>query len=120
MHDFETRLRARMREAAPDVPATVDAAVLAAGQEAARAFEARRRMRRIRTAAAAALVLVGLWLGVRSEGTPRALDVADAWRVATGREHDRRFDQNGDGRVDGADADAILTRITALPPRRKS
>ena len=35
---------------------------------------------------------------------PRALaERYEAWRVATGREHDRRFDQNGDGLWRGED-----------------
>lgn len=123
MDDLEAMLRARLREPDPDLPEAVDTAILAAGRDAAAGFRRRRSLRLIRAAvAAAAVVALGVWLGVRFLATdPRPFDVADAWRVAAGIEHDvRRFDLNEDGRLDRADADLMLTRIVALEPRRKS
>lgn len=124
MDDFERKLAARLREPEPVVPAAVDAAVLAAGREAATAFGRRRRLRLVTLAAAAAAVLlVGTWLGLglRSAGQgDRPFDVADAWRVAAGLERGARFDLDRDGCVDRRDADVMLARIVALEPRRRS
>ncbi|MCB9876621.1 MAG: hypothetical protein H6835_03375 [Planctomycetes bacterium] len=121
MDDLEQRLRRQLQEPEPAVPAAVRAAVLADGRAAATGFRKRRRFVRLAgasaAAAAAALLAVTLWLG---HGGGPDFDVADAWRVASGLEHDRRFDQNGDGRVDRADADRMLAAIVALPTRRGS
>jgi hypothetical protein len=57
-----------------------------------------------------------LHFGARDVG---AFDIIDAYRVARGLNADQpRFDLNGDGRVDRADADVILGRIVALEPRK--
>ncbi|MBK8979495.1 MAG: hypothetical protein IPM29_26645 [Planctomycetes bacterium] len=116
MDDLEELLTTRLHGPDPAIPPAVDAAVLGAGAAAARAFARRRRLRLAQIAAAAAVVLVAAWLGVHASGTPpRPFDVADAWRVAAGFEHDTaRFDVDGDGRVDRGDAELMLTRIVAL------
>ncbi|MEZ6038113.1 MAG: hypothetical protein R3F29_11565 [Planctomycetota bacterium] len=119
MDDLEQRLRRQLRQPEPAVPAAVRAAVLANGRAAATGFRKRRRFVRLAgasaAAAAAALLAITLWFG-----GGRDFDVADAWRVASGLEHDLRFDQNGDGRVDRADAERMLAAIVALPARRGS
>lgn len=129
MDDFERQLADRLRGPRTEVPTDVDAAVLAAGHEAAGAFRRRRRLIVLRTAAAAAAVVtLLLWVGARSfdgdargAGAARPLaggfDVADAWRVARGLERDLQFDQNGDGRIDRSDADEMLRTIVALDAR---
>lgn len=123
MDDLEAALRRRMRGPDRLVPAAVDAAILDAAREAASGFRRRHRLRLWGGASVAAAVLaLAAWLGFRFLA-PAAdvFDVADAWRVAAGLEHDgARYDLNGDGRLDRADADLMLGRIVALEPRRGS
>ena len=125
MDDLERLLGTRMRQPDVPVPDAVEAAVLGAARAAAGGFRRRHRHRlRLvrRTVAVAAAVLVASWLGVGFlAGPERPFDVVDAWRVAAGMEDSTaRFDLNRDGRVDRADADAMLTRIVALAPPRRS
>lgn len=124
MDELERTIRGRLRQPEFPVPDAVDAAILGMAADAAAGFRRRRRLRLIRvgSVAAAAMLVVGLWLATRV-GTPseRAFDVVDAWRVSAGMERDEgRFDLDRDGRVDRGDAELMLRQIVAIEPRRKS
>ena len=123
MEELESKLRDRLRRDAARVPDAVDAAILGAARDAARAFGRRRGWRVVRVAAAAAAAILVLgWIGLRLGGRdPDTFDIVDAYRVARGMVADEaRFDLNGDGRVDRSDADAMLGQIVSLEPRRRS
>ncbi|HOX08102.1 MAG TPA: hypothetical protein PK280_17025 [Planctomycetota bacterium] len=122
-------LRRALRPEAAEPPARVDAAV--AEMIRTRSGEVRRQLAAGRTrrwpvwaaAAAALLLAAGVWTAAvmgRGAGARRP-DIIDAYllerRIESGARLDAASDQNGDGRVDRADVEALARR--AVEVRRK-
>ena len=121
MDELEKTLRARLRQAPPEVPAELDAAILL---RARRQLRRRRPLPWVAAAAAAALVLVMVWPQADERPAPRSaqrLDIVDAYvlaqRLERGTAIEPRWDLNGDGRVDGDDVEQIVRSAVSLRGR---
>jgi len=123
-HDGDAFADARLRDALArmdpgpvEVPEEFDEAVLALGRVRLR----RRRLVPALAVAAGVLLALAATLLFREEAAPAARppDIVDAYRLALrldrGEAPDARWDVTGDGRVDGADVDALTARAVRLP-----